>query len=248
VNRDPADKSPAAPGAAGWPETAEEARALQDRLRPLVVATGPGPRTVRRVAGLDVAYAEDSDRLAAAVVVLDAETLTVLDRSVVLGQARFPYVPGLFAFRELPSLVAALDRLAVRPDLLVCDGQGMAHPRRFGLACHMGVHTGIPSIGVGKTAFVGAYEPPGNARGAASDLVLDGEVVGAVLRTQTGVKPVFVSVGHGLDLAAACRHVLGLSRKYRLPETTRQADAACRAALKQAASPASSSPASSAQA
>ncbi|WTW94962.1 endonuclease V [Streptomycetaceae bacterium NBC_01309] len=218
-----------------WPETVEEALALQDRLRPLVDTTGPGPRAVRRVAGLDVAYAEDSDRLAAAVVVLDAETLTVLERSVVLGQARFPYVPGLFAFRELPSLVEALDGLGTAPDLLVCDGQGLAHPRRFGLACHLGVHTGIPSIGVGKTAFVGTFDAPGPARGASSDLVLEGEVVGAVLRTQRDVKPVFVSVGHGLDLAEACRHVLALSPRFRLPETTRQADSACRAALAAAA-------------
>ncbi|WP_443089299.1 endonuclease V [Yinghuangia sp. ASG 101] len=229
----PTHAAPAAPdgGDEPWPTTAEEARALQDRLRPLVDATGPGPARVRRVAGLDVAYAEDSDRLAAAVVVLDAATLTVVERSVVRGRAQFPYVPGLFAFRELPSLLAALDGLAVAPDLLVCDGQGLAHPRRFGLACHVGVHTGIPSIGVGKTAFVGTYDAPAPERGSASDLVLDGETVGAVLRTQHGVKPVFVSVGHGLDLATACRHVLALSPRFRLPETTRQADRACRDAL-----------------
>ncbi|MDI2132014.1 endonuclease V [Yinghuangia seranimata] len=204
---------------------------MQDRLRRLVDTTGPGPAAVRRVAGLDVAYAEDSDRLAAAVVVLDAETLTVLESSVVEGHAHFPYVPGLFAFRELPSLVEALDGLSAPPDLLVCDGQGLAHPRRFGLACHIGVHTGIPSIGVGKTAFVGTYDPPGAARGERSDLVLDGDVVGAVLRTQPGVKPVFVSVGHGLSLPEACAHVLALSPRFRLPETTRAADSACRRAL-----------------
>ncbi|HSA53800.1 MAG TPA: endonuclease V [Yinghuangia sp.] len=219
------------PGDQSWPTTAEEARALQDRLRPLVDATGSGPSPVRRVAGLDVAYAEGSDRLAAAVVVLDAVTLAVLECSVVRGRAQFPYVPGLFAFRELPSLLTALDGLSTAPDLLVCDGQGLAHPRRFGLACHIGVHTGIASIGVGKTAFVGTYDPPAADRGAVSDLVLDGETVGAVLRTQAGVKPVFVSVGHGLDLATACRHVLALSPRYRLPETTRAADRACRQAL-----------------
>lgn len=225
------DPTPGARADEPWPTTPEDARALQDRLRPLVDTTGPAPADVRRVAGLDVAYAEDSDRLAAAVVVLDAVTLAVVERSVVLGRARFPYVPGLFAFRELPSLLAALDGLAEPPDLLVCDGQGLAHPRRFGLACHLGVHTGIPSIGVGKTAFVGTFDPPADERGASADLVDGDEVVGAALRTQRGVKPVFVSVGHGLDLPAACRHVLTLSPHYRLPETTRQADAACRAAL-----------------
>lgn len=217
-----------------WPSTAAEALAVQDRLRPLVDTVGPGPAPdeVRRIAGLDVAYAEDSDRLAAAVVVLDAETLQVVERSVVLGEAGFPYVPGLFAFRELPSLLAALDGLKTPPDLLVCDGQGLAHPRRFGLACHIGVYTGIPSIGIGKTAFVGTWDPPGPERGAASDLILDGDVVGRVLRTQRDVKPVFVSVGHRLDLATACRHALALTPRYRLPETTRAADSACRAALK----------------
>lgn len=222
------------PAAEGRPSTPAEALAMQDRLRPLVDAAGPGPGPdeVRRIAGLDVAYAEDSDRLAAAVVVLDAATLDVVARSVVLGEAQFPYVPGLFAFRELPSLLAALDELETPPDLLVCDGQGLAHPRRFGLACHIGVHTGIPSIGIGKTAFVGTWDPPGPERGAASDLMLDGDVVGRVLRTQRNVKPVFVSVGHGLDLDTACRHALALTPRYRLPETTRAADSACRAALK----------------
>lgn len=215
-----------------WPTTPEQALALQDRLRPLVDATGPGPAAVRRIAGLDVAYAEDSDRLAAAVVVLDAITLDVLEESVVLGHARFPYVPGLFAFRELPALLAALDGLETAPDLLVCDGQGLAHPRRFGLACHIGVHTGIASIGVGKTALVGNPHEVGPHRGDTADLLLDGDVVGVALRTQPDVKPVYVSVGHGLGLDAACRHVLDAAPRYRLPETTRRADSACRAALK----------------
>ncbi|WP_433326504.1 deoxyribonuclease V [Spirillospora sp. CA-294931] len=219
-----------------WPATPEEAEAVQDRLRPLLDLTGPGPSDPGTVAGLDVSYAEGSDRLAAAVVVLDAATLDVVEESVVLGTAAFPYVPGLFAFRELPALVEALRALTTTPDLLVCDGYGLAHPRRFGLACHLGVLTGLPTLGVAKTGFVGTYDPPGHERGAASDLVHDGEVVGRVLRTQDGVKPVFVSVGHRVDLDTACRHTLALAPGYRLPETTRRADHLSRLALRQGAS------------
>ncbi|MFJ8742154.1 endonuclease V [Embleya sp. NPDC127516] len=217
-----------------WPSTAAEGLAVQDRLRPLVdtVGPGPGPAQVRFVAGLDVAYAEDSDELAAAVVVLDASTHAVVERSVVHGVATFPYLPGLFAFREIPALSAALERLDTTPDLLVCDGQGLAHPRRFGLACHLGVLTGLPTVGVGKTHFVGTYETPGDKRGDAADVVYEGDVVGRVLRTRDAIKPVFVSIGHGVDLDTACAHVLALTPRYRLPETTRQADQACRQALK----------------
>ncbi|MFI9006246.1 endonuclease V [Actinosynnema sp. NPDC053489] len=209
--------------------TPEEAIAEQERLRPSVsTRTDPG-LVVRHVAGLDVSYAAD-DRLAAAVVVLDAESLETVDSAVVTGEAGFPYVPGLFAFRELPPLLEALAELAVTPDLLVCDGQGLAHPRRFGLACHVGVVTGLPSVGVAKTPM-GRFDPPGDARGAHTDLVDDGEVVGRALRTRSGVKPVFVSVGHRVDLDRACAEVLRLC-VTRLPETTRRADALGRAQLR----------------
>ena len=218
-----------------WPSSPREAEAIQDRLRPMLDLDAPGPARPRTVAGLDVAYAGDGEdtgtRLAAAVVVLDAATLDVVEESVAVGTAAFPYVPGLFAFRELPTLVTALRGLATVPDLLVCDGFGIAHPRRFGLACHLGVLTGLPTIGVGKTAFVGAYTPPGPRRGDTSPLLDGGEVVGRVLRTQDGVKPVFVSVGHRTDLDTACRNVLALTPEYRLPETTRRADRLSREAL-----------------
>ncbi|UQU68719.1 endonuclease V [Couchioplanes caeruleus] len=192
---------------------------------------GPGPEHPRAVAGLDVAYHEDGERLAAAVVVLDAGDQRVLDTAVVRGTAAFPYVPGLFAFREIPALLEAVGRLSVTPDVLICDGHGLAHPRRFGLACHLGVLTGLPSYGVGKTPLVGTWEPPGQERGARSALVDACETVGAVLRTRTGVKPVFVSVGHRTDLDSACALTLGLASRFRLPETTRLADRACRDAL-----------------
>jgi deoxyribonuclease V len=208
----------------GWPETAEEATRIQDELRPLLELGTPGPQDLTTVAGLDVAYADGSDRLAAAVVVLDAATLDVVEEVTVTGIAAFPYIPGLFAFRELPTLVEALSKLTITPDLLVCDGHGLAHPRRFGLACHLGVLTGVPSIGVAKTHFLGTYDPPGPDRGAASPLYDDGEMIGLVLRTQSGIRPVHVSVGDRIGLDTARRHVLKLSPRYRLPETTRHAD------------------------
>ncbi|WP_343238524.1 deoxyribonuclease V [Streptomyces sp. SID13031] len=218
-----------------WPTTATEAIAVQGELREQVDTTGPGPSPVdtQYVAGLDVAY--DGDDLAAAIVVLDAQSHIEVDRSIVLGHTTFPYLPGLFAFREVPALLEALEGLTITPDLLVCDGQGLAHPRRFGLACHLGVLTGLPTIGVAKNAFVGSYSPLGAQRGSSADLVLDGEVVGAVVRTQTDVKPVFVSVGHRVDLPTAIAHTLHLTPQYRLPETTRAADHACRQAISQRA-------------
>ncbi|MFF0576872.1 endonuclease V [Streptosporangium saharense] len=211
------------------PRTVAEAEAIQDELRSLVDLTGPGPLRPARVAGVDVAY--DGERLAAAVAVLDGTTLEVVERVVVSGRVAFDYVPGLLAFREMPALVEALGRLDTPPDLVVCDGYGLAHPRRFGLACHLGVLTGLPTIGVGKTAFVGSYAVPDAARGSWSELVLDGEVVGRVLRTRDGVKPVFVSVGHRVDLETACRNVLALTPRHRLPETTRISDRLSRMGL-----------------
>ena len=213
-----------------WPATVAEAVAIQDRLRSLVSFTGPTEFGL--VAGVDVAYAKDDDRLAAAVVVLDATTLDVVDSAVACGRVAFEYVPGLFAFRELPTLVDALERLTTTPDLLVCDGQGIAHPRRFGLACHLGVLTGVPSIGAAKTTLVGTHEPAADRRGSESPIWHDGEVVGRAVRTRTGVRPMYVSVGHRIELATACRTVCALSPAYRLPETTRQADRLCRQALK----------------
>lgn len=222
---------------AEWPGTVAEAEAVQDRLRPLVDLAGPGPAEPRTIAGLDVAYAEDGHRLAAAVTVLDARTLAVVETAVSVGRAAFPYVPGLFAFRELPALLDALGRLTTAPELLVCDGHGLAHPRRFGLACHLGVLTGVPAIGVGKTPLVGTWDPPAADRGAWTPLRDGTETVGRVLRTRAGAKPVFVSVGHRMDLENACAQVLALTPRYRLPETTRQADRLCREALARVPAP-----------
>ncbi|GII86522.1 endonuclease V [Sphaerisporangium siamense] len=207
-----------------WPATIPEARAVQERLRPLADLTDLGPRDVELVAGLDVAYAADGDHLTAAVAVLRVSTLEVVERVTVSGRVRFPYVPGLFAFRELPSLVDALEKLQTTPDLLLCDGYGVAHPHRFGLACHLGVLADLPTIGVAKTAFIGAYEMPAPSRGAWSPIRDDDETLGRALRTRQNVKPIFVSQGHRMTLDIACHHLLTLTPKYRIPAPLRHAD------------------------
>ncbi|TJZ56886.1 endonuclease V [Streptomyces piniterrae] len=227
-----------------WPADEAQARAVQDRLRPYVRLDEPGPDLgfEGTVVGVDVAYDDERDVVAAAAVALDARTLAVVDEVTAVGRVSFPYVPGLLAFREIPTVLDALGRLARTPDLVVCDGYGLAHPRRFGLASHLGVLTGLPTIGVAKNPFTFRYAPPGPERGATSPLLDDteptapgaptgAEEVGRALRTQKGVKPVFVSVGHRIDLDGACAHTLRLAPKYRLPETTRAADSLCRRAL-----------------
>ncbi|GAA3210018.1 hypothetical protein GCM10020256_07750 [Streptomyces thermocoprophilus] len=151
-----------------------------------------------------------------------------------MGRVSFPYVPGLLAFREIPTVLAALGALPCPPGLVVCDGYGLAHPRRFGLASHLGVLTGLPVIGVAKNPFAFTYDEPGARRGSSSPLLAGEEEVGRAVRTRDGVKPVFVSVGHRVSLGNACAHVLALTPRYRLPETTRRADSLCRRALREA--------------
>ncbi|MCY0935404.1 endonuclease V [Streptomyces sp. H34-S4] len=218
------------------PADEAEAKAIQDELRGRVILaeTGPPPGE-GLIAGVDVAYDDERDLVAAAAVVLDAVTLRVVEEATSVGRVSFPYVPGLLAFRELPTVLAALESLSVTPGLVVCDGYGLAHPRRFGLACHLGVVTGLPAIGVAKNPFTFTYEEPGARRGDVSALrAPGGELVGRALRTQDGIKPVYVSVGHRVSLDNACAHALALSPRFRIPETTRHADSLCRRALREA--------------
>jgi len=192
-------------------------RALAGRVR----AHGTGGR-IRLVAGLDAAFA--TDRCVAAAVVWDVVERRVVEEAVAWRRLRFPYVPGLLSFREAPVLLAALRRLRTDPDALMCDGHGLAHPRRFGIACHVGVITGTPTIGCAKSLLVGDHGIPGPLRGSRVPL-FDGEGrVGTVLRTQAGVRPVYVSVGHLIDLRAAEALVLRCATSFRLPEPTRLAD------------------------
>ncbi|MDT9694867.1 endonuclease V [Streptomyces sp. P17] len=223
---------------AGWPATEEDARAVQDELRARVILDEPGPPPgTGHVTGVDVAYDDELDVMAAAAVVLDAATLEVVAEATAVGRISFPYVPGLLAFREIPTVQAVLDALPCPPGLVVCDGYGLAHPRRFGLASHLGVLTGLPTIGVAKNPFTFSYDEPDPARGASSPLLSGTEEVGRALRTREAVKPVFVSVGHRVTLDNACAHTLALTPSYRLPETTRRADALCRRALREATAP-----------
>ncbi|MEV5614001.1 endonuclease V [Streptomyces sp. NPDC052225] len=216
----------------GWPADEAAARAVQDALRDRVVLdeTGPTPGT-GTVTGIDVAYDDEHDVVAAAAVVLDAATHAVLEEATAVGHVAFPYVPGLLAFREIPAVLGALKALRTDPGLVVCDGYGLAHPRRFGLASHLGVLTGLPTMGVAKNPFAFAHEELGPARGSAAALLDGAEEVGRALRTRDGVKPVYVSVGHRISLDNACAHALSLTPSYRVPETTRRADRLCRDAL-----------------
>lgn len=188
-----------------------------------------GPRGVRLVAGADLAYRPDGRWAWAAVVLVELPEGRLVESATAAGRPRFPYVPGYLTFREGPLLLAAFRRLRRRPDLCLFDGQGLAHPRRFGLACHVGVLAGIPAIGVAKSRLVGSFAEPGPERGARSALLDRGEVIGAVLRTRPGVRPLFVSVGHRVSLESAVRLVLAVTGRYRLPEPCRLADRLSRA-------------------
>jgi len=203
--------------------TVEEAMRLQEgwRDRVRIRDNRLAPRTAT---GVDIGYDTNSDRLVAVAATVDLATLEVTDVAVSVGTADFPYVPGLLGFREVPMLDTAIGQLRNQPDLLVCDGHGLAHPRRFGLACHLGVTTGIAAIGVAKNAPPYSVSEPDAERGCRADVRDGSDHIGYALRTQTGVKPVYVSVGHDIGLDEATEIVLRLAPRYRLPETTRQAD------------------------
>jgi deoxyribonuclease V len=221
------------PVPADWPTTEAEAIAEQQRLRALVEPHGPAPGPGALVAGVDVAYDDERDLVVAAAVLLDHDTRKVVEEATAAGRIAFPYVSGLLAFRELPAVLDALAALTHTPDLVVCDGYGIAHPRRLGLASHLGVLTGLRTYGVAKSPFTFTHGTPAPERGARTPLVdpQSGEEVGCALRTRAGVKPVFVSAGHRIGLDEAVLSTLALSPDYRLPETTRRADSLCRRAL-----------------
>jgi deoxyribonuclease V len=205
-----------------WELRVPEAREVQLALRERLVLETPPGFAPQLVAGADVSAERFSRRGYAAVVVLDLATLVVVDEATAAVDLTFPYVPGYFSFRELPALAAAWETLKVRPDVVVFDGHGVAHPRRFGLACHGGMLFGVPSIGCAKSILVGRHGELAPERGAAAELVDREEVVGAALRTRTRCNPVYVSPGSRMDLPTAVEIVLALTPRYRLPETTRR--------------------------
>lgn len=205
-----------------WDVSPEEAIAIQKRLRSRV-SLAPSFRLtdLRTVAGVDASYG-DVNR--AAVVVFSFPDLVVLESAVALRESVFPYVPGLLSFREIPAVLDALDKLKTTPDVLICDGQGYAHPRRLGLASHLGVYLDRPAVGCAKSRLVGTYTEPGPAVGDRSPLVHRGEVVGVVLRSKPRTNPLFVSPGNKVDIETSISLVLACLRGYRLPEPTRLAD------------------------
>lgn len=205
-----------------WDISPAEAIAIQQQLRGEVVREDRLV-PVHHVAGVDVGFEEGGAITRAAVAVLGFPSLELVDHAIFRAPTRFPYVPGLLSFREVPAVIGALEKLTVIPDLLLCDGQGIAHPRRFGIASHLGLLCGIPSIGVAKTRLIGEHVEPPDRRGASVPLLDHGETVGAVLRSRPGVKPLYISIGHRISLATALDYAMACVTRYRLPETTRWA-------------------------
>lgn len=206
-----------------WNVTPRRAVELQRELAERVVRKGT-VRRLRIVAGADAAFSPDKKQCIAAIVAWDAQRDAVVEQHVVRRALRFPYVPGLLTFREAPALLAAIRKLRCIPDAFIFDGQGYAHPRRMGLACHVGILIDRPCVGCAKSVLIGGYDDPDIERGASSPLVHHDEQVGLVLRTRERIKPVFVSVGHRLSLPQAAKLVLACCTNYRLPEPTRLAD------------------------
>jgi deoxyribonuclease V len=200
---------------------AEAIRIQQSLRRQLDVKAYRG--SIDTVAGVDVAYDRRSSTVYAAAIVMQLKDHRILETATASGRAAFPYVPGLLSFRECPVVLKTFKKLQRRPDCLLCDGQGIAHPRRFGLACHLGLLLDLPSIGCAKSLLVGEYREPAPPRGSSQILYDKGERVGIILRTRDGVGPVYVSPGYRMSFQRACTVVLRASGGYRIPEPTRQA-------------------------
>lgn len=202
--------------------TFPEAKRIQENLRKKVKTSGRLGK-VKTVAGADVAFSKDEKMFYAAVLVFDYPEFELLEVASSKRKAEFPYVPGYLTFREGPALLDCFRKLKRRPDVVLFDGQGIAHPRKMGEAAHLGVLVDLPSVGCAKSLLVGEYGRLGKKRGAEKPIVYKGEKLGVALRTRAGVKPIFVSVGHKVSLDEASRFVLNCARKYRLPEPTREA-------------------------
>lgn len=207
-----------------WQLTVDEAIAIQEQLRTEVITEDKLKQPVKYVAGVDMGFEEDGTISRAAVAILSFPDLQVIETSLARRPTTFPYIPGFLSFREIPALLDALEKITTIPDIILCDGQGIAHPRRLGIACHLGVIVDIPTIGVAKSLLIGKHEVVPDTKGNWQPLIHKGETIGAVLRSRTGVKPLYVSSGHRVSLPTAIDYVLRCTPKYRLPETTRIAD------------------------
>jgi deoxyribonuclease V len=206
-----------------WHLTPKEAVALQRHLRQLV-HTSMNLGEISRLAGVDVAYLRGSGESVATVAVLQYPELQLIDFTVARVRTPFPYIPGLLSFREMPPILEAFRSLSLQVDIVFVDGHGLAHPRRMGIASHLGLWLEKPTIGIGKSRLCGEYQEPGSDKGCCAELWDKGEVVGQVLRTRSNVKPIFVSVGYGIPLEDCVEMTLRATPKYRLPEPIRIAD------------------------
>jgi len=204
------------------PATPSEAIAQQKQLADRVIQHDDFGE-VKRIAGIDIGFEDEGTTVRAAVVVLAYPGLQPLESAVAKRPTDFPYIPGLLSYREIPAALEALAQITVKPDLILYDGQGRAHPRRCGIATHMGLATGIPSVGVAKSLLCGRFEPPPAERGAHTPLIHRGEIIGVALTTRPGYKPVFVSCGHRVSLESAIAWTMACTGRWRLPETTRAA-------------------------
>jgi deoxyribonuclease V len=205
-----------------WDLNPAQAIELQNSLRARVTAQPLPLEEISFVAGVDVGFPGELSR--AAVVVLSFPALNLVDYTIAEIPVTFPYIPGLLSFREMPAILKALESLQTEPQVFICDGQGLAHPRRFGIACHLGVLLDRPALGCAKSILVGHYSELDNAAGSTAALIDGDEIVGAAVRTRQNVKPVYVSVGNRIDLPSAIKLVLACARGYKLPEPTRLAD------------------------
>ncbi len=206
-----------------WQLTVTDAIAIQQQLKDEVV-TEDKLGAVNYVAGVDMGFEADGTISRAAVAVLSFPDLQLIESAIAFRPTTFPYIPGLLSFREIPAILDALSTISTVPDLILCDGQGIAHPRRFGIACHLGVLIDIPTIGAAKSLLVGKHEEVATERGSWQLLKHRSETIGAVLRSRTATKPLYISSGHRVSLSTAIDYVLRCTPKYRLPETTRIAD------------------------
>ena len=206
-----------------WDVTIREAVLLQKNLSTRLILENCCPETPGTIAGVDVSYQRHGKLFFAAVVVLNFSDMAVVEEAVALHQVSFPYIPGLLSFRELPVVLAAFRLLKTVPHVVLVDGQGLAHPRGLGLASHLGLWLGLPTIGCAKSRLCGEHGPPGRAKGEGVPLWLDGRLVGTVLTTRDNVKPLYISPGHKIDVAAATDIALRSVGRYRMPEPTRRA-------------------------
>ncbi len=205
-----------------WDISPAEAIQIQKELQKKVVQTDIFD-SIETVAGVDVGFDKASNTGKAAIVVLMLDNLEVVDFALAQLPLQFPYIPGLLSFREIPVILEAFSKLSITPDLLLCDGQGTAHPRRLGIACHLGLLTDIPAVGVAKTRLIGTHAKVPAEKGRWTELMDKKEVIGAVLRTRENVKPIYVSPGHKISLVTAVNYVMKTITRYKLPETTRAA-------------------------